>query len=200
MQVWVKGEEDMLKAMYPDSKYEVEEIGLQLNRSLASIRGKAFCLGITRNVKRWKTEFDDFLRRDYKKLGTSKCAEILGYSTERIREKVRMFGLQEKTVSFWTEEETNKLREMVGEHYTQKEMAIILEKTTLQVGNRIKRLGLISRGWSEEENAFLKENYNSHNVVDVANHLKRKKMMIYRKASELGITQEDNCGHFSSRL
>ena len=90
---------------------------------------------------------------------------------------------------------------MVGEHYTQKEMALILEKTTLQVGNRIKRLGLISRGWSEKEIAFLKENYNSHNVVDVANHLKRKQMAIYRKASELRITQEDNCGpnHYAFR-
>jgi len=194
MRVWTSEEEDIFKTMYANKEYEMEDISKCLDRSFLSLRGKAITLNITRNVKRWKTKYDDFLIENYKKLGTEKCAEILGYSTDHISKKITLLGLRGKTISFWTREEREELQELANKHYTRKEIAEKMDKTIIQIGNKLRILGLNSNSWNDDEILFLKENYNSHNAISIAKQLNRKKMAIYRKASELGITQIDNLG------
>lgn len=193
MQVWTPEEEAILKSLYPNSKYEVEKIAKRLNRTVLSVRSKAIGLHITRGIKRWKAKNDDLLRKEYKRQGAEKCAGILGYSVRHITLKAEALGLS-KNISFWKKEETEQLKKLCEQHLTRAEIAKGLNKNITQVGNKIRNLGLNACWWSEEEIEYLKANYTSHNADEIAGKLHRTKMMIYRKASELGITQKDNYG------
>lgn len=200
MHQWNTTEIETLSELYPNLSYSVEEIAERLNRTPASIRSTAVQLDITRGVKRWKTEYDDFLKENYKKLGITQCAKVLGYSERHILRRAKELGLAKK-IDFWTDEETVKLKELCNAHFTRREIAKRLNKTVSQVCNKMERMGLSNCWWSEDEIKFLKTNYNSKNAKEIAKQLNRTKAMIYRKASELGITLKDNSGrnHYAFR-
>ena len=193
MQRWTSCEVDKLKILYPDLNCSVGKLAEILNRTELSIRMKAVNLTITRGIKRWQSENDEFLKRNYRKIGIKKCAEILGYSVDHIQGKVVERGLSKK-LTYWTDEEIRELKELSGQHLTLSEIAKRLNKSIPQVKNRMRLSKINACWWTESELEYLKKNYASHNAEEIARILKRTKIMIYRKASELGITQEDNSG------
>lgn len=193
MRIWTAEEIKILRTLYSNPKYTEEEIAKRLNRTSLAVRSKALKLHITRGVKRWKSVYNVYLKKNYKKLGAKECAHFLGYSPRHIQSKASELELNEKLI-YWTDEETKKLKELCNNHLTLSEIAEQVNKSIPQVKNKMRRLGIESCWWSEREIEYLKANYNSHNAGDIAKYLHRTKMMVYRKASELDITQKDNSG------
>ena len=193
METWESDKIALLKELYPNRDYSVEEITEALNRTASSIRNKAIELDITRGVKRWKSEYDTFLKENYKTLGTLQCARVLGYTESHIQRRVRQLGLNKK-IKFWSKEEVETLRELSNKHFTQAEIAEVLDKTITQIKNKLSVLRIKSSWWSESEVSFLKANYNSHNACEIAKCLNRSKATVYRKASLLSLTKKDNSG------
>jgi len=193
MQVWTNEEVQVLIELYPNTKYSVDEIAKKLQRSTSSIHNKALLLHLTRGVKRWKKENDEFLKEEYQKLGAEKCAKMLGYSSRRISLNAKRLELT-KTLQYWTEEEIEQLKELCDKHLTLSEIAEQLNKSVLQVNNKLRLLKMKASWWSPNEMEYLKAHYNSHNAEEIGNVLNRTKSVIYRKASMMGITQKDNSG------
>lgn len=193
METWESDKITVLKGLYPNTDYSVEEIAKALDRTVSSVRNKAIQLNITRGIKRWKTEYDTFLKQNYKTRGTLQCAEILGYTEWHIQWRAGQLSLN-KEVELWTEGEVETLRELSDKHFTQAEIAKELDRTIAQIKNKLSILGIRSSWWSECEILFLKANYNSHNAGEIAKYLHRSKKTVYRKASLLGVTKKDNSG------
>lgn len=193
MQTWTALEINTLTELYPDPNYSEEEIAKKVNRSVLSVRSKAFRLHITRGIKRWKNEYDGYLKKNYEKHGAKKCAKKMGYSPRHIQLKAKELGLNKKLV-YWDDGEIKKLKELCNKHPTLSEIAEQLNKSIPQLKNKMRKLGVESCWWSETEIEYLKANYTSHNANEIATYLHRTKMMVYRKASILGITQKDNSG------
>lgn len=193
METWKDKEISLLKELYPNTDYSVEEIAKALNRTASSVRSKAVELIITRGIKRWKSEYDFFLKKNYRTLGILECAKILDYTEWHIQRRAGQLGLN-KRIKSWTENEIEKLREFADKHFTQAGMAKKLNRTVMQINNKIHALGIKSSWWSEGEVVFLKANYNSHNAGEIAEYLNRSKRTVYRKASLLGVAKKDNSG------
>ena len=193
MERWKDEDLALLKKRYPNRSFSVEGIAKTLHRTVLSIRCKATELNITRNIKRWKREYDKFLEENYKTLGTLQCAKILGYTESHIQRRARQLGVNKK-IKFWSNEEIEKLRELSNKHFTQAEIAEVLGRTITQIKNKLRVLEIRSSWWSECEIKVLKANYNSHNAGEIAKYLNRGKATVYRKASLLGVTKKDNSG------
>ena len=191
--MWESDKIALLEELYPNKYYSVEEIAKALNRTTSSVRNKAIELDITRGIKRWKGEYDTFLKEKYRALGTLQCAKILGYTESHIQRRAKQLGLNKK-IKLWTEEEVETLRELSDKHFTQAEIAKELHRTIAQIKNKLNILKIRSSWWSESEVLFLKANYNSHNAGEIAKHLNRGKATVYRKASLLELTKKDNSG------
>lgn len=193
MGTWKSDEIAILKKLYPTGGYTVETIAKTLHRTVSGVRNKAIELNITRGVKRWKIKYDAFLTANYKTQGASQCAKFLGYTVWHIQQRARQLGLNEE-IQFWTEEETEILRELADKHFAQTEIAKELHRSAIQIKNKLSALEIKSSWWSESDVIFLKANYNSHNAGEIAEYLNRSKKTVYRKASLLGITKKDNSG------
>lgn len=193
MRTWTNEEVQILIELYPKTKYSVDEIAKELQRSTLSILNKALLLHLTRGVKRWKKEYDELLKERYQECGAERCAEILGYSPRRIYVNAKRLGLT-KELQYWTPEEIGKLKELCDKHSTLSEIAKLLNKPIIQINNKLRLLNLKASWWSYDEIEYLKAHYNSHNAKEIGKVLNRTKGMIYRKASDLDITQKDNSG------
>lgn len=193
MERWKDEDLALLKKRYPNRDFSVEVIAKLLHRTVLSVRCKATELNITRGIKRWKIEYDTFLEENYKTLGALECATILDYTESHIQRRVRQLGLNKK-IKFWSEEEVETLRELSNKHFTQAEIAEVLDKTITQIKNKLSVLRIKSSWWSESEVSFLKANYNSHNACEIVKCLNRSKATVYRKASLLRLTKKDNSG------
>lgn len=193
MEAWKDEEIFLLKKRYPNQGYSVDVIAKTIQRTPSSIRSKAIELNITRGIKRWKSEYDTFLKKNYRTLGPLQCAKILGYTEWHIQRRARQLGLNKK-IELWTAKEVEKLKELANNHFTQVEIASKLHKTIIQINNKIHILGMTSSRWTKSEVIFLKANYNSHNACEIAKYLNRTKRSVYTKTSLLCLTQRDNSG------
>lgn len=193
MRTWTNEEVQVLTELYPNTKYSVDEIAKKLQRSTLSIHNKALLSHLTRGVKRWKKGNDEFLKEKYQELGAERCADVLGYSSGRICVNAKRLGLTKK-LQYWTIEEIEKLKELCDTHLTLLEISKQLNKSILRVNNKLRLLNLKASWWSPNEIEYLKAHYNSHNVKEIGKVLNRTKSMVYRKSSELNITQKDNSG------
>jgi len=145
---WKKDELDFLKEEYEN--LGAAKIGRKLNRSKASVQGKARSLGLRTDVagggsaERWDSDEVEYLRENYSDTPVKEIAEKLGRSRDSVYGKARSLGLRSKTMGrgeTWEEEEVDFLKSNYGEMETEK-IAEKLGKSPRAVYHMVDKLDL----------------------------------------------------------
>ena len=88
----------------------------------------------------------------------------------------------------WTSLELSLLREMYKEKTPIAEIAENLNKTEAAVRNKAYKLGITNNNsFTQEEIDYIKQNYKSYNLREIANELGRDHHNVCRLAKQLGI-------------
>jgi hypothetical protein len=185
---WSEEEVRYLKHMYPRT-CSPEEIAKGLEgRSVASIAGKAWELGLTRNLG-WTAEEDNLIREHYH-LGLSwtEIARRLNRSRRGVRLRARALGLRRDGLRPWTDREDELLRE----HWSKRdagELAAQLDRTVSAIETRAHKLGLLDKRnwWTERDEAFLLEHWQDKPYAWIAEQLNHPLDTIQSNARRLGL-------------
>lgn len=92
----------------------------------------------------------------------------------------------------WTENDVRILKEMYEESYTPSEIAIALDRSKNSVKNKAYLLKITKPdNYTEEELKYIKDNYNTKNIREIAEDLGRGNSWqnICREARQLGLTK-----------
>lgn len=143
----------------------------------------------------WTEEKDLKLKKmlDLEK-SVTEISQELDVSIISVRNRMNELGLigkirKNKNRKVWKKEEEKLLKELVNKKTIQ-ELALILNKTEMQVTNKIRILGLNlknERIWSEEETKLLLDIYDKYEMHILSLVLERSESTISNKAKELGI-------------
>src|SRR5659263_489952 len=88
----------------------------------------------------------------------------------------------------WTNEEIKELKEMYLKKMSVSEIAVVLGKTHKTIRNKAYALEITWRvKYTEEEKQYVRDNYKSYNLREVADYLGKDKTNICRLAKELGL-------------
>lgn len=185
---WSQEEVRYLKHMYPRT-HSPEEIAKGLeSRSVASITGKAWELGLTEK-RAWTAEEDNLIR-EYYHLGLSwtEIARRLHRSRPGVRLRACALGLEREGPRPWTEREDECLRE----HWSKwdvGELAGQLDRTVRAVETRAHKLGLLDKRnwWTERDEAFLLEHWQDKPYAWIAQQLNHPLDTVSSYAHRLGL-------------
>jgi hypothetical protein len=90
----------------------------------------------------------------------------------------------------WTKEEENKLKQLYNEEIPVKEIAETLGRTGSAIRNKAYKMGITNpKNFTSEEIEYIKENYKSYNLREIAKKIGREDNYhnVCRKARELGL-------------
>lgn len=88
----------------------------------------------------------------------------------------------------WTEKEVERLRELYAKNVSVKDIAEELGRKPKSIKNKACELKITnSKCYTEEEKEYIKENYKSYNLQEIAEKLGRDKHNICRYAREIGL-------------
>lgn len=88
----------------------------------------------------------------------------------------------------WNAESIEILKKCYSEKIPLCEIAEILNRSVGSIRNKAWRLRIGNANyWTDEEVAYLKENYKSYNLQEIALHIGREKGCVCKKAKDLGI-------------
>lgn len=188
-QPWSEDEVKYLKYRYPTSS--PEEIAKDLdNRSLASIKGKAWELGLTQK-RAWTAEEDNLIREYHLRLSWKEIAKRLNRSISGVQLRARALGLKQKGPRSWTDREDEFLRA----HWSEPdagELAEQLDRTVVAVLSRAHKLGLLDKRnwWTEQDEAFLLEHWQDRSYPWIAQQLNRPIGTVCFYAQKLGLRKQ----------
>lgn len=152
---WTKEEEQYLIDNY--SNDNIEQLAIKLNRSVASIKHKAYrlnLLGERKSVRNpyaqdWTKEEEQYLI-DNKTKPITELAKDLGRTKNSVLAKFTRLGLRKPRHKFWTKKEDLYLENNIGIK-TYAEIGKRLKRTPRSCAARAKRLGL--EGYDKEYSA-----------------------------------------------
>ena len=109
-------------------------------------------------MKRWSTDEEEFLIRNYLSLGPIECAKHLGRTCSAVTAKAHKSGLTKENL--WSEDDINFLIQNYSSLGAEK-CAKHLGRTYEAISTKAYRLKLtkLTLPWSEQEEKFLIENY-----------------------------------------
>jgi hypothetical protein len=91
----------------------------------------------------------------------------------------------------WSSFEEQRLRELIEQGLSHREIGRILSRTAKAINSRSKLLQLgKDRSWTDEETAMLKEHYHSKSGVELKAMIRRPLSSIYQKARKLGMPRK----------
>lgn len=143
--------------------------------------------------KKWTTEELTYLNNQYGKQDAGEIAKAIGRTKSSVQTKAAELGLKDAR-ALWTAEDVAFLREnylALGAD----EVARRLNKSVHGVHGKIRKAGggRPSIGprveWTEEEDQFLRENYQRLTLEELEQHLGRTKGAIYARAQLLDVVR-----------
>lgn len=191
---WTEEEIALLKLM--STKYLNKTIAKKLNRSLQEVNKKARELGITLIFKRpvWKKWMIKYLKENINKISLAKIKKELDVNYFQIMEQLDELGL-EYISNRWTEEEEQILIELAPKYYI-REIAKLLNRSEGAVITKANKMGIeyitLSRKFSLEEIEYIKTNWGTIPVTEMARTLKVSRIMIQRQADIIGMPKLGN--------
>lgn len=153
-------------------------------------------------------EEEEFIINNYSKMTRKQLAEHFGITEKAITHKINHLGLRKikpRTPNVWTEDEIEFLKKNVN-IFSRAEFAKRLNKTENNVRTKIIELKLIPKGkkktfvnqkgfvpklkWTNEDEQWLKDNYNKMSIQDIAKHYGCSKETVKRRAKRLNIHRQ----------
>lgn len=189
------------------NKISYQEMAQEINRTADAISRKMGKLGLIENNSWCETEVE-YIRNNFM---TSTCRQIgkhLGKNVGSVEQQARKLGLQKQIIDLnkknesvklglanrrpWSEDEKELLKSTYMET-SYEEIAYTLDRSEMSVAHKINQLGLKkehkNENWSDEELAYLKNNYATAKTADLLKVLpKRNLSAIYNKVYELGFS------------
>ncbi|GAB4287711.1 MAG: hypothetical protein Kow0098_04650 [Ignavibacteriaceae bacterium] len=191
---WEKWEDNYLKRHYSDRK--ISSIAKTLKRSERSVIHRAGFLLLTGSrAPGWSEKELTTLKRLYpnRNYSLEQIAKLLNRTAVSVRIKAVRLGLSRGDhYHRWTKQEHNYFIRNVGKK-THQEIADHLGIEKYKVSQYAQRNNIRIRfkmpAWTEEEVAFLRNNYNRMPFANICSKLNRSVYAVKNKASRLGITE-----------
>src|SRR4030095_10790777 len=141
---WSEEELNLLKKLWIDKKYSIDEVAAKLNKPRAATHYQAWNMGLRRpEVWRfWTKEQISYLRKTYKKKTYTQIAKDLGMSRIAVFQKARRMGLKlRQTPRRWTQADDDYIRQNYRKIPT-REIAQKLNRSLDAIINRAGPLGI----------------------------------------------------------
>ncbi|EPT7250646.1 hypothetical protein ACVR7L_000044 [Listeria monocytogenes] len=160
---WTEEEKEYLRKNYRDG--DISKIAAELGRSNEAVKLTAARLKLKKS-NFWTEEELSYLKNNYTKMTCEKIGEKLNRSANAVHQKINDLNLPRKQEN-WTEDDLIYLEYFVYEGDEKlKEAAEFLGRTLGAVETMLKRLRkksknvcYINKKWTEKEDNFLRENY-----------------------------------------
>ena len=135
----------------------------------------------------------EYIKENYRTLGNKKIAEALNRSVGVVNNLAHSLGLTNKKTIEWSEEEIS----IVKNEYLEIGAKGIIEKysfdkTQFQIVNMAKKLRIRKKeneSWSEKEEEYIRENFETKSYEELVNELGRSKNSILQKAKRMGLVR-----------
>jgi len=159
---WSEDEVKLLKRLFPRGR--AREIAEQTGRSLATVRQKAYNMGInTRERRLWSANEVKLLKKLYPTENTQSIADKLGRPLESVKAIAYLNGLKKVgTTPVWSRQEDTLLKKLYP-HNSLRDIANQLGRTVSAVTGRAHKLGISKpkRIWSKKELNLLNPDFPS---------------------------------------
>jgi predicted transcriptional regulator len=190
---WTEDEKTLLRELYTNRNYTVEEVAKILNRSVEAVKVKAPRLGLTRAtyIHRWTKSERNYLKKNAGKKTYLEIAAHLGIEIYKVHQYAKKLGLKKHDKGpNWTEEEKDFIR---NNYYKIpiEEIALKLNRPLNSVKNTASRIGVSKSDkipWSSEEIDYLKANFLKITVKEISKNLNRSKSSVSGKIRRLGLS------------
>jgi Trp operon repressor len=197
---WTDEEVNTLKNHYCDKTIQ-ELMQLLPTRSEYSIRTKARDLNLKKeDTHFWSDKEIEILKTHYKKSNKELEKFLPGRTANSIQKQKQKQKLKDvkikkpaikKSNYFWSDKETEILKNNYHTESTQKILELLPERTLLSIRAKVIELKLTQEKefWSDEEIKILKENYQNKSIENLMELLPgRSESTIRAKASRLNLT------------
>jgi len=187
---WSKDEVKLLKKLFPRGR--AREIAEQTGRSLATVRQKAYSMGIkTRDCRLWSANEIKLLKKLYPTEDTQSIADKLGRSRFSIKQKACNISLKKAgtaPVCVWSGQEEALLMKMYPGNSVS-DIANQLGRSVWSVARKAQKLGLKKSKpvWSEKELNLLKKLYPNKTAQQIADQTGRTVLATRLRIAKLGL-------------
>ncbi len=187
---WDKDEEQILKDNYGKvSRDKWKE--LLPGRNWTAIRSKAFKLGITESREHeWSDNEVKLLRDNAGKLNITELVKLLPSKTDiAIKSKIKTLGLNKVYAhAFWTDEEDEIIRKNADRMTWTRMEKLLPGRNAQTIRVRANKLGIVhTKGWTKEQDEWLKSVYDTMDINDIAAHLGKNKEAVLVHARNMGL-------------
>lgn len=190
---WTAEEDDFIRESY--DKWYTSAIAEKLNRSEASVRKRAWSLGLTTQRGSFSDltpDIVDFITKNYSTMNTKDISEYTNISESRVRRFAISRGLTKARFIGWTKEQEQFLIDNAS--LTYQELAKHLDKTEKAVAKKMKEMGMKKPQksvWAKIETDYLIANHGVKTLDEIAKELKRSKKTVQLKCFELGLEKKN---------
>jgi hypothetical protein len=155
-----------------------------------SIPVQGFLLG----YKLWTPEETALLQNNFKKKSLAQIAALLNRTIKSVWAKAASLGLRQRENRGWTLAEETELSNLCESGKSEREIARILGRGMRSIAGKKERLNLKRNHykWSEQDNAYLCEHFNSGAKEEMVQDLGVKWCNIVVQANKLGLYRDHN--------
>lgn len=139
----------------------------------------------------WKHSEVAFLTANISELGIDGCAESLSRPFKSVWAKAQRLGLLLGDPRWWSKEQEQVLSRNFSLMQAD-ELASLLNMSVSSVCHKAQRMGLKSSyRWTDEERAFVKENYKDSSCKEIGSILGKAESGVWTQAFILGLTEQN---------
>lgn len=189
---WTNEEIKFLKKNY--KSFGAKWCSEKLNRSVNAIQlmyaGKNKAKPNNKKIspKKWNTNDDNFLIKNYAIKGREWCSEQLNRSKTSITARAHKLRCVDCS-TFWTEGEINLLKIHFHNKTNEQIMEIIPNKSVDAIQIKGSRIGLVrDSNWSDVDEQFLKDNYLKYGSKYCSEQLLRSASGVIHKSSNINLS------------
>lgn len=187
---WDEKEEQIIRDNYGKvEKNKWKE--LLPDRSYTAIRSKAGKLGLTESREHeWSDEELKLLSDNAGKLNIKELMKLLPSKTDiAIKSKIKTLGLNKVYAhAYWTKQEDDIIRKHADKMTWTKMEELLPGRNAQTIRVRANKLGLIhTKGWSKEQDEWLKSVYDTMDINDIAAQVGKNKDAVLVHARSMGL-------------
>lgn len=187
---WTEGETVYLRKNY--GARTVAQIARTLKRSEQSVRAQIHRLKLSENTTRpWSREEEEYIRKHYGKVRVAELAEDLDRTPDAVELKAARLGVVRKVPKL-TEKQVKWVLDNVGRLPFSKmatELGVNHNKLIRLAAQHGYRARPNNRPWTDEDDAYLRQNYAVMSQKAIAEALRRSVATVGWRAGKLGLTR-----------